>query len=1589
MVTGTSTTSGNGPPLDNLQDWLSRLPPGFYSPAAAAKDEEEEEGKGGLTGGGGLITERGLPPAFRAAAPPYLLHGKYFKHPYVLRRLQQLQQQQQRQPSGSGGDGATSMVLTPPLYSSTRQASSYPPSHPPSGGIGSGSSPLPPPSPAPNRTISGPHPSSLTSGGGAAREPYPSAVQAPPGTAMSGQGSALPPQSGGAQLAPRLATATQALQEALAFRCSYLSAVLLQTPPPSHLPLADIARELGRPPPPAAVGASNAQQHEVLVMLEGLVNARQQNLEGMVRDALGGGARPTAAFATASMTSPHPSSSLPPFSAPLPSSFSSAPAAAAGGGGGADLGLPTSRPLLHPSLEGSGPIPTSSSASSFTSAASLMGLTPPPSGQQQRFSWETYESEHSSAYASREALSTVSLAEVVINPIEDFKRENFPWSDDLRRTMRELFGLHEYRSMQLEVMNACLSQRDVLVLLPTGGGKSLCYQLPALLPNPAEVTIVVSPLISLIQDQIYSLTSNDIPSIGLTGSTDEAARRALYDEWYTGNIAHPIVFVTPEFFGRSDALVEKLTTLLRRHRKLNRFVVDEAHCVSQWGHDFRPDYRKLSVLKHHFPTVPITTLTATATETVQQDILKTLRLSNAIVFQGSFNRPNLQYSVIAVQGGGGRKNTTAKSVVVDLVRHRFPPRTCGIVYCLSKRDCEEMAAELRKAGVLAAFYHADTKDKASVQEAWTRDALHVICATIAFGMGINKPDVRFVVHAAMPKSIEGFFQESGRAGRDGLPSECILLYHVGDKKRQQGLIQHSNDQAALMLSLNQMLAYTMNNVECRRYLQLTHFGEPASPQYCLDTQSTATPCVLCDNCESREKQGWRVKAVDISTILVELSQLLQHLGSMTGKQLLGVYRGVTSAYGKIVEQRLRERGTPAAFKSGSSYPQALLERVLIEGLLRGLWVERLVVVNDFSGGAAAYLSVADDNSFSSARRGAAAPPAGRGTVAHPITLSGLMNGTTKATIDVREEVPAARGGARAAATAASSAQGASAALGSTSPSGAAAAMISTTSVLMDEALPLTSLCSSIESERAAARKRKVKSELKQQQKKKAGRSVYVEDECEGSSSSMAEDDDVDGSSFITSSEDDDRSTVMSSSISVSTTATPQRPSSRGLTSQEEEDAILRLNQSKLKKQKTQRAAAAASATSTGAAAAKSFRVPPARMVRLKAILQTELENLVRRLAGEREGGRSYNVMPKHTLRALIDTLDRPSWGSVTDLTDLEGFGRNKVKKFGQEILSAYRKFRFEYIGDLPELSEAEGQEIQRVTATKAQSYQQQQQQQPPKSNTAAEKSSPASASLLLLDPTTPDRGTTAQGATTTTATVDSLPVQPPPPPLPASGASRRTTFKLKVSGDGEDDAPHPTTSSTTNTTARTAATTASVTYLPREEAPEHVERVGEKRRRSAVQPPAIETQAYSIPLFPAGGYESLPPAPAVGGNHCTTSVTILKGTSSSTLQTADDAGNDDDDGEEDRLFQMCDDAIHRSSIQYIRGGSGAMLGSNEEEEAEQRRRLDGSSPGRDRRSNGMVNIIASGEHPQSTTHHNTWERREKDDNEEMVVVDSD
>ena len=397
------------------------------------------------------------------------------------------------------------------------------------------------------------------------------------------------------------------------------------------------------------------------------------------------------------------------------------------------------------------------------------------------------------------------------------------------QALQKHFGYSGFRHQQEAIIQHVLNKKDVLALMPTGGGKSLCYQLPAVLMG--GLTIVISPLIALMKDQVDSLNVNGIPAAFYNSSQTPDEQTQLTVKLRNGNIR--LLYLAPErLFANDSKLIPFLKSL-----NVSLIAIDEAHCISHWGHDFRPEYLALAELKNEFPHIPVIALTATADNLTKKDILEKLNLKEPAVFISSFNRENITYRVIPKRDYFNQ--------VLDFLDNRKDES--GIIYCLSRKSTESLAADLKAEGYLAEPYHAglDSSLKARTQEAFLRDEVRIIVATIAFGMGINKSNVRYVVHVDMPKNIEGYYQETGRAGRDGLPSEALLLYSPGDanKLKQFAMIDDNPEQSRIMLNkLNDMVQYCQLHA-CRRQFLLKYFEEDFPPN-----------CGSCDFCLTEFKR---------------------------------------------------------------------------------------------------------------------------------------------------------------------------------------------------------------------------------------------------------------------------------------------------------------------------------------------------------------------------------------------------------------------------------------------------------------------------------------------------------------------------------------------------------------------------------------------------------------------------------------------------------------------------------------------------------------------------------------------------------------
>jgi ATP-dependent DNA helicase RecQ len=434
---------------------------------------------------------------------------------------------------------------------------------------------------------------------------------------------------------------------------------------------------------------------------------------------------------------------------------------------------------------------------------------------------------------------------------------------ELTAALKRCFGFDGFRPGQEAIVRDVLARRDVLALMPTGGGKSLCFQFPALLQ--AGVTLVVSPLIALMQDQVRQLQNNGIPATFINSSLDAADIQRRTQALLRGE--YKLLYLAPERLLLQEFLDGPLNRL-HSGIGINAFVIDEAHCVSEWGHDFRTEYRQLARLRRRHPEVPLLAFTATATARVRTDIIAQLELRDPAVHVASFNRPNLFYRVRL-------KDKDSYRELLALAKKGG----AGIVYCLSRRRVDELAAKLHAQGVRAAPYHAglDAITRRDTQDAFIRDDLQVIVATIAFGMGIDKPDVRWVVHYDLPRTLEGYYQESGRAGRDGDPADCILYFGGADIRTAEFLIQQKvdasgapleNEQRIARQQLRQVLQFA-DSTECRRAVQLRYFGETFSG-----------PCGACDNCsEPRTVENWSAEARQFLSCIARLAQRHQRFGA--------------------------------------------------------------------------------------------------------------------------------------------------------------------------------------------------------------------------------------------------------------------------------------------------------------------------------------------------------------------------------------------------------------------------------------------------------------------------------------------------------------------------------------------------------------------------------------------------------------------------------------------------------------------------------------------------------------------------------------
>ena len=489
----------------------------------------------------------------------------------------------------------------------------------------------------------------------------------------------------------------------------------------------------------------------------------------------------------------------------------------------------------------------------------------------------------------------------------------YPWSKDVKLALRNRFQLQGFRPNQLEAINATLEGKDTFVLMPTGGGKSLCYQLPSIVQSGKTkgVTVVISPLLSLMQDQVEHLRQFQIQAFLINSETLAEDKRQILDGLRE---RHPekfvsLLYVTPEMINKSQTIIKALAGLYQRN-KLARIVIDEAHCVSQWGHDFRPDYKMLGEIRQQFNGVPVMALTATATENVKVDVKHNLNIKGCKTFSQSFNRPNLTYEVLK------KKPKEVVGDMAKIIKEKYRNMT-GIVYCLSRQNCEDIARKLREEfAIKAHHYHAglDPVTKTQIQKDWFSGKYNVIVATIAFGMGIDKPDVRFVMHHTIPKSLEGYYQETGRAGRDEKRSGCYLFYGYQDSSSLRRMIdsgegsyEQKERQRAM---LRNVIQFCENESDCRRVQVLNYFGEPFSKNDCNN---------FCDNCssgttfEDRNLTEYAIASIQLVQMLEDRRlTVLQYVDTLRGSKAkkiadLGLERDSGFGRGANLERGVAER----------------------------------------------------------------------------------------------------------------------------------------------------------------------------------------------------------------------------------------------------------------------------------------------------------------------------------------------------------------------------------------------------------------------------------------------------------------------------------------------------------------------------------------------------------------------------------------------------------------------------------------------------------------------------------------------------------
>ncbi|EKM55793.1 uncharacterized protein PHACADRAFT_95968 [Phanerochaete carnosa HHB-10118-sp] len=516
------------------------------------------------------------------------------------------------------------------------------------------------------------------------------------------------------------------------------------------------------------------------------------------------------------------------------------------------------------------------------------------------------------------------------SPLPNLDLTKTPFYSDLLWTLRNAFGLRTFRPNQLEACTASMQGHDVFVLMPTGGGKSLCFQLPAVVKNAQMdgVTVVISPLVSLMHDQVSALRAKGVKVACFVGDQTSEEANNVHQMLKTPRHRPAILYATPEKLDKSERLKNDLQALYEAGL-LVRIVADEAHCIVTWGRNFRDSYKDFTWIRDRYPSVPVIALTATANKQAIQDIIARLRMRNCVQYAMSFNRPNLLYEVRE----RGSVNVM-KDDIARMINSQYRGKT-GIIYYSSRDKCETFAKQLRKAGIVAEHYHASlpVSEKERVQQQWQAGHVKVIVATIAFGMGIDKPDVRFVIHCSLPNSLSDYYQETGRAGRDGLPSDCILYYHYSDahfimrRAREEAWERRNADHADNAIEhIRRVVQYCLNAVNCRRQQVLAYFDEQFDPEDCHD---------FCDNCKDKTP-AIAVDVTEHAVRFVNLVQQAQQAGLLAARgTLIKAFLGKLDPTRNKGYDQLQVLDVDIAKSAGKELVERLHDHLIARGILVG------------------------------------------------------------------------------------------------------------------------------------------------------------------------------------------------------------------------------------------------------------------------------------------------------------------------------------------------------------------------------------------------------------------------------------------------------------------------------------------------------------------------------------------------------------------------------------------------------------------------------------------------------------------------------